>query len=147
MGDRKRGEGIMRKVFRTPLGWAGVAVTGAGVARIVLPKGDRQSAERELEAETIEPAGEGTPGKMSGLLDRAVTLLQKYFSGNNVTFDLPLDTRYYSAFQQAAWKACVAIPFGETRSYAWVAKRIGRPKAARAVGQAMGANPVPVLVP
>jgi O-6-methylguanine DNA methyltransferase len=55
--------------------------------------------------------------------------------------------RYYTAFQQAVWKAASGIPYGETRSYAWVAKRIRKPRAARAVGQALGANPVPIIIP
>ncbi len=55
--------------------------------------------------------------------------------------------RYHTAFKQAVWKATADIPLGETRSYAWVAKRIKNPRAARAVGQALGANPVPILIP
>ena len=73
--------------------------------------------------------------------------MRQYFSGRLVSFDLPLDLSYYTPFQRAVWKAAASIPYGETRSYAWIAKRIGRPKAARAVGQAMGANPVPILIP
>jgi methylated-DNA-[protein]-cysteine S-methyltransferase len=64
-----------------------------------------------------------------------------------VSFDLPLDLRYYTPFQRAVWRAAATIPYGETRSYAWIAKKIGKPKAARAVGQALGANPVPILIP
>jgi O-6-methylguanine DNA methyltransferase len=74
-------------------------------------------------------------------------LLSAYFSGEAVLFDLPLDLRYYTAFQQAVWNAAAGVPYGETRSYSWIARRIGRPRAARAAGQALGANPVPVLIP
>jgi O6-methylguanine-DNA--protein-cysteine methyltransferase len=81
------------------------------------------------------------------VLSKAVQMLRKYFSGEHVSFDLPLDMRYYTAFQQAVWRATAEIRFGETRSYAWIAKRIRNPRAVRAVGQAMGANPVPVIVP
>jgi methylated-DNA-[protein]-cysteine S-methyltransferase len=55
--------------------------------------------------------------------------------------------RYHTAFQRAVWKAAAKIPHGGTRSYAWIAKSIRNPKAARAVGQAMGANPVPIIIP
>ncbi len=55
--------------------------------------------------------------------------------------------RYYTQFQKAVWRATAGIPYGETRSYAWVAKRIGNPRAVRAVGQALGANPVPIIIP
>ena len=81
------------------------------------------------------------------MLEKAVKLLQQYFSGKSVLFDLPLDLRYYTPFQQAVWKVCERIPFGETRSYGWIAQRINRPRASRAVGQAMGANPFPILIP
>lgn len=53
----------------------------------------------------------------------------------------------YTAFQRAVWKACAEIPPGETRSYAWIARRIGKPGAARAVGQALGKNPFAPTIP
>jgi O-6-methylguanine DNA methyltransferase len=84
---------------------------------------------------------------LPSVLGKAVKLLRKYFSGERVSFDLALDLRYYTAFQQAVWKASAEIPRGETRSYAWIAKKIKKPRAVRAVGQALGANPVPVIIP
>ena len=60
---------------------------------------------------------------------------------------MPLDLSAGTQFQQQVWQALRTIPRGETRSYAWVARQIGRPKAARAVGAACGANPVLLLVP
>lgn len=83
----------------------------------------------------------------SKFLTNVAKLLKHYLSGKSVSFDLPLDLRYYTAFQQAVWKAAAEIPIGETRSYAWVAKRIRKPGAARATGQALGANPVPIIIP
>ena len=127
------------KIFRTGLGWAGVAVSDKGITRIVLPRGDRKAVEQELKPAKV--------GARSELLSQAVRLLERFFSGEQVLFDLPLDLRYYTPFQQRVWNTCAAIPFGETRSYQWIAERIKRPKAARAVGQAMGANPVPVIIP
>jgi O-6-methylguanine DNA methyltransferase len=53
----------------------------------------------------------------------------------------------YTPFQRAVWKACMSIPSGETRSYKWIAERIGRPGAVRAVGSALGKNPFAPLVP
>ncbi len=53
----------------------------------------------------------------------------------------------YPPFYQKVWRACAEIPKGEVRSYGWIARRIGRPKAARAVGRALGANPFAPLVP
>jgi O6-methylguanine-DNA--protein-cysteine methyltransferase len=76
-----------------------------------------------------------------------VKLLTGYFAGKRVTFDLPIDLEDATPFQRAVWKAAAEIPRGASRSYAWVARAAGSPRAARAVGQAMGANPVPVLIP
>jgi len=139
--------GITTAVFRTPLGWVGVAATEQGICRIVLPKKDKAAVLRELRGSELEDRGSEEYNPSSLILKKAVKLLQHYFSGESVSFDLPLDLRYYTPFQQAVWKAAAAIPSGETQSYAWIAKRIRNPKANRAVGQALGANPVPILIP
>jgi O6-methylguanine-DNA--protein-cysteine methyltransferase len=137
------------KIFKTPLGWAGVAVSEKGICRIVLPKKEKKAVLKELQSAkspfTPSLSREGKGGVK--MRDKAVKLLRQYFSGKAVSFALPLDMRYYTAFQQAVWKTVGAIPFGVTRSYGWIAKRIGRPRAARAVGQAMGANPFPIIIP
>jgi methylated-DNA-[protein]-cysteine S-methyltransferase len=154
--------GIKRAVFITPLGWVGVAAAERGICRVVLPKEDKGEVEQELaefssagdacssshhpQSSLFNGGGLGVGG-VDRILAKAVTLLKRYFSGARVSFDLPLDMRYYTPFQQAVWKATAEISHGETRSYAWIAKRVKNLKAARAVGQAMGANPVPIIVP
>ncbi len=137
-----------KKTIRTLLGWAGVSVSEQGIARVVLPKKDRRSVEKELELTmgSVRTA-EKLPVSRGAVLAQSVRLLQKYFSGKRVLFDVPLDVRYYTPFQQAVWKEVMEIPYGETRTYAWIAKRIGKPMAARAVGQAVGANPIPIIIP
>jgi len=72
--------------------------------------------------------------------------LDEYFAGERSAFDLELDLRG-SAFQRAVWDALLEIPYGETRSYGEIARRIGRPDRARAVGAANGSNPVSIVVP
>jgi methylated-DNA-[protein]-cysteine S-methyltransferase len=135
-------------VFKTSLGWAGAAVSEQGVCAIVLPKKNKKAVERELCGSESGVRSSGCNKRMNlSVLDKAVKRLQRYFSGERVSFDLPLDMRYYTAFQQAVWKAAAEIPFGETRSYGWIAKKIKNPKAVRAVGQALGANPIPIIIP
>ena len=73
--------------------------------------------------------------------------LKAYFKGEKVDFDCPLDMAGAGEFDRAVWEATRRIPYGETRTYAFVAGEIGRPAAARAVGQALGRNPLPILVP
>lgn len=78
----------------------------------------------------------------------AAEALDAYFAGTADALDtVPVDLSGGTSFQQDVWHALRAVPAGETRSYAWVAERIGRPDAARAVGQAVGANPTVLVVP
>ena len=72
--------------------------------------------------------------------------LAEYFAGRRTTFDVPL-TLAGSPFQQRVWRALRDIPYGETSSYGAIARRLGVPSAARAVGVANGQNPVCVIVP
>lgn len=80
------------------------------------------------------------------VLAAAAAQLGEYFAGTRTTFDLPLDPRG-TDFQQAVWRALNAIPYGETRSYADIARAIGRPTATRAVGAANGRNPISIVTP
>lgn len=72
--------------------------------------------------------------------------LEEYFSGKRTVFDLPLQPQG-TEFQQAVWEALQEIPFDETRSYGDIAKAIGKPKAARAIGQANNRNPIAIVIP
>jgi methylated-DNA-[protein]-cysteine S-methyltransferase len=72
--------------------------------------------------------------------------LNSYFAGGLTAFTVPLDFRG-TAFQRSVWAALLTIPFGETRSYAEIARQIGRPTAFRAVGAANGRNPISIIVP
>ncbi|ADV81298.1 methylated-DNA--[protein]-cysteine S-methyltransferase [Terriglobus saanensis] len=72
--------------------------------------------------------------------------LGEYFAGKRKCFSIPLDMQG-TRFQKDVWEALLAIPFGETRSYAQLANKLGNPRATRAVGAANGRNPVSILVP
>lgn len=72
--------------------------------------------------------------------------LREYFAGKRFDFEVPLAPPG-TPFQQQAWDGLQKIPYGETISYAELARRIGRPKAVRAVGAANGANPIPIIIP
>ena len=73
--------------------------------------------------------------------------LKDYFSGGNKGFGQKTKFLKGTDFEKEVWAALKAIPYGETRTYKWVAEKIGRPKATRAVGQALSKNPVPIVVP
>jgi methylated-DNA-[protein]-cysteine S-methyltransferase len=94
-------------------------------------------------------AGPAAPGRESAsnpLLRQAVAQLRAYFAGELQHFDLPLDMQG-TDFQKRVWRQLQSIPYGETRSYSFVANAIGAPKAVRAVGAANGRNPIPIVVP
>jgi methylated-DNA-[protein]-cysteine S-methyltransferase len=125
-------------VFQTNAGWMGLSISAGGLRRVILPC----KSAREVQ----ELLGDATPAKAdscAGLQGR----LQAYFSGLRVDFSDNLDFTGGTLFQRQVWQAARCIPFGETRSYQWVASQIGKPRAARAVGQALGKNPFPVIVP
>ena len=80
------------------------------------------------------------------ILQQAALQLQEFFAGTRTGFDVPLDLSG-TPFQQAVWRQLLTIPYGETISYAQHAQRVGRPTATRAVGAAIGRNPVSIVVP
>ena len=77
---------------------------------------------------------------------RLISQLDAYFAGKLREFKIPLDLRG-TPFQRRVWELLCDIPWGETRSYGQIAKALGQPKAARAVGRAVGTNPVSIVVP
>ncbi len=80
------------------------------------------------------------------VLSKTIGQLNEYFSGRRRMFDLPVRP-VGTAFQQSVWQELLTIPFGETRSYAEIARRVGNPTAARAVGAANGRNPISIVIP
>ncbi|MFC1899709.1 methylated-DNA--[protein]-cysteine S-methyltransferase [Chloroflexota bacterium] len=112
-----------------------------GLQNITLPQTSAQKAQILLEEEIKD--AEWSPGHFHELLGR----FQLYFSGIKVTFPDKLFFSSATPFQRSVWEATKLIPYGETRSYGWVAQEIDSPKSARAVGQALGKNPIPIIVP
>ncbi len=92
------------------------------------------------------PLPDWVEANRDALLRETKRQLDAYFTGKSDCFDLPLDPRG-TEFQQRVWRKLVAIPFGKTVSYTELARRVGRPRAFRAVGAANGQNPVSVIIP
>lgn len=91
------------------------------------------------------PAPAAVEGRSEVLL-RTADQLAEYFAGERRVFELPLAPSG-TGFQKLVWRALLAIPYGETRSYGAIAHAIGRPAASRAVGAANGRNPIAIIVP
>lgn len=81
------------------------------------------------------------------LLPDLVERLQRFFKGEKVDFPDEPDLSGATPFQKRIWQATRLIPYGETRNYGWVAAQAGSPQASRAAGQALGRNPVPIVIP
>ena len=86
-------------------------------------------------------------GRIGHILQQAREELAEYLAGDRTFFSVPVDLSRVPEFERAALEIASQIPYGEVRSYKWIAERLGEPDAARAVGGAMAANPVPLIVP
>lgn len=130
-------------VFKTPWGWMGVSETTKGIDAVVLPQASHQAVLSEL-----PPApGELLDGRVSSRLREAQAQLTDYLAGTRHSFDLSLDLSRGTSFQQKVWRTLLRVPYGRLRSYQWVAVRVGGSQYARAVGNAVGANPIPIVIP
>src|ERR1700722_2764871 len=89
----------------------------------------------------------GSRGNVPRMVARATTQLEEYFAGARQYFELELGDVDATDFQRDVWRALVAIPYGEVRSYGEVAESVGRPRASRAVGNANHVNRYPVIIP
>jgi methylated-DNA-[protein]-cysteine S-methyltransferase len=128
-------------ICETELGWIGVVFTPAGLSATTLPHSLRDGALGEVLA--LDASEEAPEGELNGLADR----LRRYARGEAVVFADALDFDGVSPFLRAVWEATRDIPHGQTASYGGLAARVGRPGAARAVGQAMARNRWPIVVP
>ncbi|MBL7184109.1 MAG: methylated-DNA--[protein]-cysteine S-methyltransferase [Anaerolineae bacterium] len=127
---------------QTAWGWVGIASSPSGLLALTLPEPTQERALKPL----LERWG-GEQLHDDPRLDGLKRKLQQYFDGQPVLFDEPLNLREATAFQRRVWSVVRDIPYGETRSYGQIARRVGSPGAARAVGRAMATNPVPIVVP
>jgi methylated-DNA-[protein]-cysteine S-methyltransferase len=128
-------------VFSTQAGRVGILGSEKGLRRTTLPQ-ESGPAVRGLLGDSLKEAREA-PGYFTDLIER----FRAYFSGCRTEFPDNLDLADATPFQRAVWEAIRLIPYGETRSYAWAAKMAGWPGAARAAGQALARNPLPIIVP
>lgn len=123
-------------------GWCAAATRGEGLWRSCLPRPTAVEATAALGPGEARVARDDHP-----LLTRAAAFLRASFAGEDAPLDLPLDLADHGPFTRAVLEHCAHIPRGEVISYGELARRAGRPGAARAVGQIMRRNPLPLFVP
>lgn len=130
-------------IFHSPWGWMGIAESSKGIQAIVLPKRSKRAVESELRAQSDGPVQQGA----SARLETAHRQLLDYLAGKRSSFDVPLDLSQGTSFQRKVWRALQRVSYGKLRSYRWIAARVGGRHYARAVGNAVGANPIPIVIP
>lgn len=129
-------------ILRTPSFTIGLAANSKGLRRLVIGIRSESSFVRLLEREHGS-----MPVREDAFFGPVKKTLSRYWAGEPVEFDLKLDLSDATPFQAAVWKTLCRIPYGERRSYDWVAEEIGRRSASRAVGQACGRNRMPIVIP
>jgi methylated-DNA-[protein]-cysteine S-methyltransferase len=128
--------------FPSPVGELILAVSDTALKGVLFPL----ARNRETPEERPEWVADDGRGPAGALLARVRRQLTEYFDGTRTTFDLPLDAAG-SAFERGVWDLLRTIPYGATTSYGALARRLGDPRATRAVGAANGKNPIPIIVP
>ena len=130
-------------VLQSPWGWIGISETFKGIDGIVLP----QRSKRVVESDLRKMRGMPLELRDSTRLRTAYSQLLDYLVGDRKTFDLPVDDSQGTPFQRRVWHVLQQVPYGTLRSYQWIATRVGGRRYARAVGSAVGANPLPIVIP
>jgi methylated-DNA-[protein]-cysteine S-methyltransferase len=126
-------------VFDTPWGYVAAVASERELLRLTIA---HATPERALAA-----AGGTAAGAETALLAAVRGEVERYFRGERVAMEFPVDLSGLPPFHRRALLAARRIPYGETRSYRWLAEGAGRPTAARAAGQAMARNPLPLVIP
>lgn len=146
LAARAAGEGLVDVAYAavdSPVGRLLAASTDAGLVTLSYPEHEPDAVLAEL-AERISPRVLEAPAR----LDAVRRELDEYFEGRRTAFDLPVDLRLVRGdFGRRVLRETAAIPFGSVLTYGQVAGRAGSPRAFRAAGNALGANPVPIVVP
>ena len=127
-------------LFATPWGWAAAAWSTRGVRSLILPRPERREAAAAIE----RAAGPGARRRPREELRRQ---LREYLKGRRRVFSIPLDFEVTGSFTGRVLAFAKDVPYGSTVTYGEVARAVGSPGAARAVGGAMSRNPLPILIP
>jgi methylated-DNA-[protein]-cysteine S-methyltransferase len=117
-----------------------------GVCCLILPCSSKREAEDQFSnsINSIRGVSSGKPTLRDWSYFEQVA---EYVNGGRRCFSIPLDLQGFSPFVRRVWKTTQRVPFGQTRSYGWIARQAGKPRAYRAVGNALGKNPVPIVIP
>ncbi len=138
-------EKLRFNIMQTEWGFVAAALSKRGFRHLILPQAGKEQVFnalcRRVRDEKLVPDNKDLVAKkLNGQL-------RNYFQGRLVDFNYKLDYDTATVFQRQVWCVARTIPYGSTQTYGWIAEKIGDPDARRAVGQALNANPLPLLVP
>ena len=126
--------GIPSFCYKSPVGWIDIIAEETRILRVSFSE--------------VAPLSEPTVPPTLPVLTRTIKLLDLYFAGGPINFiELSVQLAHATDFQQRVWNTIRQIPYGEVRTYQWIADQIERPKSVRAIGNAVGANPASILIP
>jgi methylated-DNA-[protein]-cysteine S-methyltransferase len=146
VADRADEEGLLDVAYTSvdsPLGPLVVAATPNGLVRVSYTQFGGEDEVLEELARRVSPRVLNAPARLEGVRRE----LDEYFDGQRQRFDVPIDWSHLAGFTREVLRATAQIGFGEVSTYAGVAEAAGSPRAVRAAGNALGANPMPVIVP
>jgi methylated-DNA-[protein]-cysteine S-methyltransferase len=135
---------LHKKIVATPLGDMLLAASEQGLAGAWFVHGQKHMPEAKL-MDSWPIASKGD--LVQAILDKASQQLTQYFSGKLKVFDLPFDLSSGTEFQQSVWREIIKIDSGKTNTYGAICHAINKPQAARAVGAAVGKNPISIIIP
>ena len=132
---------IIHTTFKTSLGWCGLIKGKKGLKRIFLPEKSRKAVLAKIKAfcplSALSKDG----------FEKEIKGISAYFRGENKKFSFFLDFSGSTNFQRMVWSETVKIPYAQNRTYQFIAEKIGKKDSARAVGNALGKNPFPLVIP
>ena len=128
-------------LFHTSFGWCGIVFGIEGIKMIYLPEPQKEKLKKKLFS-CFRNAEEGAH-RIKGIIGD----ISNYFKGENVHFNYVLDLKSMTYFQKKLYRETMKISYGNTRCYNWLAEKVGISGGARAIGNALGKNPLPLLIP
>lgn len=136
-------ERILYSIFKTKFGWMGIAGNNDGLVAIILPLPKKEESVALLK----KRINKTNLVRNEEYFEAVKTSLINYLKGKKVVFDYPIDIISATNFEKKVWQVTQSIPYGEVRTYQFIAYEVGSPKAFRAVGQALKKNPLPIIIP
>jgi methylated-DNA-[protein]-cysteine S-methyltransferase len=144
MEPKRMSAAVGYTIIDTAIGPVGLAWSADGVCRVALPERDRD----RMEARFAAGLQDASPGEPPAAIAPVVSLIKRYARGETVNFSaVPVDLDGADLFRRAIYRAARALQFGETTTYGGLADAAGHPGKAREAGEALGRNPVPIIVP